>query len=104
MNVVTMREPSTVSSVRDTVCSEMPRSAARLRSTATLDLRLALFVVRLDVGQRRVLAHALHQQVAPLDEVGVLRALQHDLHGRAAAATAEAARHRHEAAHAWNAG
>ena len=39
-NVVTMREPIIVSSVRPTVVSDTPRSAARLRSTDTFSCGL----------------------------------------------------------------
>ena len=60
-NVVTMREPSMVSSVRPTVCSETPRSAARVAVDRARELRLALVVVGFEVEEARVLrGHSQH--------------------------------------------
>ncbi len=77
-----MREPSTVSSVRRHGLQRHAEVGGPVAVHGDAQLWLALLVVRLDVREPRILLHALHQQVAPLHEVGILGAAEHHLHGR----------------------
>ena len=90
--VVTMREPSMVSSVR-------PHGAARRRGRrpccgrSHAQLRLALVVVDLEVEEAGILLRDLHACLSRhCDELGVVRPAEHDLHGLAAAARPPGAR------------
>ena len=89
--VVTMREPSTVSSVRPTVSQRHAEVGRAVAVDRHANLRLALLVVAPDVREARVLLRELQELIRPDRELLVVRAAEHGLDRRLQAAAAEAA-------------
>ena len=99
-NVVTMREPIIVSSVRPTAVNRHAEVAGAIAIHRDANLRLAGVKIRVEVGEAGILRRLRQHDVTPSRQLFVFAAAEHDLHWIARAAHTQAARHADVYSHA----